>query len=271
MGRPKIAPIPFELSPRKVMHYGPDWRYVRAGELAAALRTRRTPLYTDDAPTLAAVDHLKAQAGHRPAGPVDPVLAAAEAVYHAAGPTRWLYEAHVLARRPTGEAAERAGLAADVAAAYEALFFDVRDRLDARDWVRQWVFWSKPAAVPPPGDDGEVWRWFGYFGGPYVLDEVVAVTRHPDVPHPRRAMIERTIAAVRLPAGVPPRLLDQLHLRVMADQIGAGPAAYHVGRPGRSAKKADRRQAQTEADTKQGDSTADNSQAKTVPAGAATE
>ena len=272
MGRSTIAPIPFE-------SIAPEGHSLRSGLAVRPGRgtgrrppTRRKPLYTDDAPTLAAVDPPEGPGqGHRRAGPVDPVLAAAEGVYlrrrsdpvAVRGPRPGRPDRR--ARRPNTPASRRRGRG------YEALFFDVRPRLEARDWIMYWVFCGGPGGVPPPGDDGEIWRWFGYFGGPHVLDEVVAVTRHPDVPHPRRARIERTIAALRLPAGVPSRRLDQLHLRVMADEVGAGPAAYHVDRP------AGRRRRPTVVTTRPRPTTSratrppTTSQAKTVPAGAATE
>ena len=65
---------------------------------------------------------------------------------------------------------------------YEKLFFDVKDHLAARDWiVLHALRWQ---ATSPAGqiDLGAVWRAFGYFGGPVVLEALSAATLHEPLP-----------------------------------------------------------------------------------------
>lgn len=237
MARPRIVPRSYTEFSLKSLFRRPDWRYTEAVDLAAEPPTRRKPYWAFDPPTEAAIDIHRARAGDRRAGRVDPALAAAEGVYRADGPARWLFEAYVMAGLTTPEAADRAGLPAAVAAAYEPVFFDFRPRKDGHDWVRYIVLRGAPTAPLPHGDIGMVWRLVGYDAGPVGLDLVVAATR--DVCGDWAAVpgrVGRLLDVLWLPADVPVRRLIQLHLRLLAEKVGAGPAAYHMDRPGRSAK-----------------------------------
>jgi hypothetical protein len=60
-----------------------------------------------------------------------------------------------------------------VVATYEALFFNVSDRLGARDWITTWAigWW---AFDPAKGRDvATVLKGFAYHGGPIVLEAVL--------------------------------------------------------------------------------------------------
>ncbi|HYV37597.1 MAG TPA: hypothetical protein VE988_17965 [Gemmataceae bacterium] len=89
---------------------------------------------------------------------------------------RSVVEAWVL----TGSAAEliaaKTGLAVETVNAYEAYFFDVRDRLEALGYILHEII------RPRPQNDwtmAEVLKHYGYFGGPYVLERIIDVCLTP--------------------------------------------------------------------------------------------
>jgi len=92
---------------------------------------------------------------------------------------RALLEARYLSRESDERIAERTGFLADAIAWYEKLFFNVRDRLDARDWVVKTI--RDTAGRRRRGSDallsereiGQFYRLLGYFGGPLILDHAI--------------------------------------------------------------------------------------------------
>src|SRR5205823_1941825 len=66
-------------------------------------------------------------------------------------------------------------------ARFEALYFAVRERLGAADWVDRMAVRPRGPAVASR-DLGEVWRALGYGGGPQGLDLVVAATTGRPLP-----------------------------------------------------------------------------------------
>jgi hypothetical protein len=106
-----------------------------------------------------------------------------------------LVEARLLAGQSDEDIAAELGTVPEVAEWYEALFFNVRDRLDNHDWVVNEVLYpafnrsleatmareeTKPtdqrrmvSTFAEPSNDATL-KFFAYFGGPYVLDFVVS-------------------------------------------------------------------------------------------------
>ena len=90
-----------------------------------------------------------------------------------------LLEARILSRESDARIAERTGFLADAVAWYEMLFFNVRDRLDAHDWVVKTI--RDTAGRRRPGSDallsereiGQFYRLLGYFGRPLILDHAI--------------------------------------------------------------------------------------------------
>lgn len=78
-------------------------------------------------------------------------------------------EARVLAGQAPADVALKAGVSPPAVAAYEAVFFDVRTRLGATDFVLHTLIGAPAAAW----DYARAWRFFGYVGGPVVLEEVL--------------------------------------------------------------------------------------------------
>jgi hypothetical protein len=124
-----------------------------------------------------------------------PGLPAAHRLSSDDGPARWELCGRLLAGQTDEEIAAHTGLAPEAVRWFEALFFRVRDRLHARDWVYTQVIGGGPWCEFGREDLGKVWMFLGYRGGPRVLDVVLAVTQDRPLP-----------AWVRAPAGEPPRV-----------------------------------------------------------------
>jgi hypothetical protein len=87
--------------------------------------------------------------------------------------TRHRIEARVLARETPEAIAAKAGLRPDVVRCYEAVFFDVRPHLENIDYVMNQVLDVGLGGGELSYD--VAWKYFGFFGGPDVLDLVMGV------------------------------------------------------------------------------------------------
>jgi hypothetical protein len=93
---------------------------------------------------------------------------------------RAIVEARLLARETDEEIARKSGISPEAVKYYEALFFSVRDRLNAHDWIiktihstaGQGLVYGKEALNEQHRHT--VYRLFGYFGGPLVIDATVS-------------------------------------------------------------------------------------------------
>ena len=89
-------------------------------------------------------------------------------------PTCLEVEARLLAAEPFGEIARKLACSEQAIAMFSRLFFDVADRLQAKSWVTHY-------AIGLHGDRprealeqlGRLWKFFGYWGGPTIVDEMV--------------------------------------------------------------------------------------------------
>jgi hypothetical protein len=112
-----------------------------------------------------------------------PELAAAHDLQEAGGPRLWEVQARLLAGQEDAAIADRCELPPGVVGRFERVFFNVRPRLQARDWIRLRAILpeARPPGRPRP-DPGAAWRSLGYHGGPRVLDLALAVTRDEPLP-----------------------------------------------------------------------------------------
>ena len=199
-----------------------DWRLAAAERLAAA-RPRRRPALPIDPAVARLTTVLKAEArppGSRRAVEPDADRVAwreAVALRDAGGPARAEVEARLLAGQTDAEIAARCGLSPGAVGWFEAAVFHVRDRLAARDWVVGRVIGTSF----PPGDPGPVLRYFGYHGGPGLLDVALAVLSGRPLPP------EVTAAFAADPAYEDRRLrfLVELHVAALRATTFAGLAA----------------------------------------------
>jgi hypothetical protein len=92
---------------------------------------------------------------------------------------RYILEARLLTREPLPAVAQRFDVPVGVVNSYEQLFFNVWDRFDCRDWIGKIVrgepgdSYSNPQGAMTEQQRAKVYRWFGYHGGPLVLDAVL--------------------------------------------------------------------------------------------------
>jgi len=105
------------------------------------------------------------------------ILAALD-IYENGGAVKSEIEARILASESDSDIAARFKLDAATIAAYEMFCFNVRESLRARDWILARVI-GKTFHV---GDHAQIWRYFAYYGGPHVLELVLAVTRNQPFP-----------------------------------------------------------------------------------------
>jgi hypothetical protein len=87
-----------------------------------------------------------------------------------AAAARWELEARVLADESTGVIADTMAMTPEVVAWYEAIFFQVRDRLGARGYIAHQVIKWHGDSEP---DLGQIWKLFAYRGGPVVLESLI--------------------------------------------------------------------------------------------------
>jgi hypothetical protein len=150
-----------------------DWRWLRAHALVeAGVRPRKR----DDAQVRRARNYVAAlhRRGHRDARRLDARMAdIAEARDLSCGEPhrRWEVQARLLADEPIEAIACKTLVDPATIGSYARLFFDVAGRLGNRGYIIHSAI--KLHAMPKEPGDGVIWRLFGYFGGPVVVDALV--------------------------------------------------------------------------------------------------
>jgi hypothetical protein len=154
-----------------------QWRWNRACWLAK--RYRYAPRCQDDPQTLQAFRFIRAMNAYRTAASRNqarkdfPDHAAAHAIYRTDNRTRLAVECRVLARESTEEIAHELSLPVSVVAAYEDVFFDVRSRLAARDWIILRALGRPYVNIKGEPNVGAIARLFSFMGGPLIVREVL--------------------------------------------------------------------------------------------------
>lgn len=203
--------------PDSPMH-SPSWRWIRARWLFET-NSRASPRL-DDREVRRARDFLVRRARleqaqnqdlKRPARPSPAIEAALQLACVADPLKRGELEAFLLTDKPLGEIARRFGLPTAVVASYHDLFYSVRDRPEARDWIMAKAIgcgpWNEFAGPQPVG----IWKYGAFSGGPLVLELLIAVTLNRPLPdcvlgaHDDRA--EERERRLRLKAGTTVGLL----------------------------------------------------------------
>lgn len=98
-------------------------------------------------------------------------LIKAHRIFKASGPKRIELEARLLARQNSIEIAQRQRIPIRVVDLYEQVFFNIRDRMDGHDWIVRWAIGYRPGPRELPLSVAA--KWFGYFAGSLVLEEVL--------------------------------------------------------------------------------------------------
>jgi hypothetical protein len=179
----------------------PAWRWKRARAIVEQGLT--CTARTDDLTTRRVVEHLRAcglsLGGSQTQGgvPADAVLHAAHRLYEAGGLVRFIVQARLVARQSPCEVARLTSFDPAVIETFEASFFEVRDHLDAKDWIANQVLWPGLEANLPIEALGGALMAIGYWLGQAILDITLAVAT--DAPLP---------SWVCAPAGEPARLYE---------------------------------------------------------------
>jgi hypothetical protein len=185
-----------------------DWRWQRAGELLAsrARRRRRDDGWVARARRFrAALARARGDDRDPRVARADPALLGARRLARVDRRRRWVLEARLLAGQSDAEVAARMGLGADAVAAYEAVFYAVRDGLGATDWVHLVVIGLGLYDGFDSADEETALKLYGYHLGPLVLD----------------ALLENVFTGGRPVAD--PRLADQLRLALAVQSIEVTP------------------------------------------------
>lgn len=168
----------------------PAWRYERALELVEGGRRSRRPRRYDDAQVVLMWKFLTRFKAAKRRRLREELFNHLPALYYAyeiyAGPDELLrsnIEARLLAGMDDVRIARLSQTLPVSVYWYEQMFFHVRDRLAARDWVRRIILQPavQQALVDPGAQHEAVSKLFGYYGGPTVLEAVLSGFLPPEV------------------------------------------------------------------------------------------
>ncbi|NQU21147.1 MAG: hypothetical protein HQ567_07675 [Candidatus Nealsonbacteria bacterium] len=112
--------------------------------------------------------------------------AALEIYEHPDSAMRAGVEARLLAGQSAREIAARAGVTWRTVEFYAAAFFDVQDRLHARDFIFNRVIAASRTRKEAYADRDADWKFFAYMGGPDLLESIMYGAPLPDGPINRR-------------------------------------------------------------------------------------
>jgi len=152
------------------------WRWQRAQSLVE--NKRNVSHLRDDDPTRRALGYLRALVECRERCLVPKMIKeqwdihAAYRLHKGSGPIHLILEARLLAGQSSSEIAKLMGERTEVVYAFESLFFNCRDRLQARDWV-QVVAINKRSDGQPETQTAALFKSFAFYGGPIVLEAVL--------------------------------------------------------------------------------------------------
>jgi hypothetical protein len=149
----------------------PDWRWQQALAIVDGDADTST-IPTPDSSVLAAVEFLvNGPQGSEAAEPTHNIYRA-HAIWEADGWDRCLLDSRLLSGSSAEDAARLFQLTEDVVMAYQDLFLDVADRLRYRSFVVHAAICAPRDGVPTKLESAV--KSFAYFGGPLVLDAVIA-------------------------------------------------------------------------------------------------
>jgi hypothetical protein len=200
---PRSRPIPITPEPLLFRPDCPsrplDWRWRRAGLLLdpRARRLRRDDSWVARARRFRkALDRVGGDVSDLHVARLDQPVLGASLLAIGDRARRWELEARLLARQADAEIADQFGVDPEVVAAYEALFYCVRDRIDCVDWVTFEAIGPRIYAGFDPSDVEVAWKALAYHLGPVVLDALL----DPDLARTDPGLAEQLDLLVRLMA-----------------------------------------------------------------------
>ena len=156
----------------------PDWRWLRANLMRRdSIRAgRRDDDWVRRARRIQnALDRTAGDLDHRHVARTDPPVLAACRLRLGDERCRWELEARLLAAQNYPAIDSRTGIPAGVVEAYEALFFNVKEKLGCMDWVGAMVFGPRVFEGLAPDDVELIWKVLAYGLGPVALDALVGM------------------------------------------------------------------------------------------------
>jgi len=182
-----------------------DWRWQRAGQLLEPRRRRRRR--DDDwVVSVRAFRTALAKVGndirHPRLARAQPEILGAYLAPRGGTLLRSEVEARLLAGQGDADIAGRVGIEAGVVAAYAAIFFDVRTRLECSDWIAAHVLGGRLYEGFDVADTETVWKVLGFQHGPLVLDALIA-NLHGNVPRPVEAGLAESLRLLALVTAMP--------------------------------------------------------------------
>jgi hypothetical protein len=160
----------------------PAWRWLRAADLWDQGREPSTPW--DDAwvrKAVALYHVLQQDKAHRERTQRMPPLHQAYRLYKGESPLRWELEARLLTSEPFEQIAAKCGTTPMVINAYEKVYFNVRDRLQARGYLTNVVLGGDIVVSLKEDDVALILKLYALGGGVVVLETVLDYFRHPPV------------------------------------------------------------------------------------------
>ena len=97
-------------------------------------------------------------------------VASSYKVYKENGLLRWVLEAYLLTNLDFDEIGSLVGLGVDVVYWYEQIYYRVRDRLAARDWIVQEAIGKSVHSEATKHDLDIILKWLAFYGGWTVLE-----------------------------------------------------------------------------------------------------
>lgn len=155
----------------------PAWRWELAGEVVAsgliAPRTATDPAFAMVLRFRRSL-HEAETAGDDTWGANQPAMLQAWTLRQQDAPSRWLLEARLLGGQSAGEIAATLELSIPTIEFYQAAFFDVRDRLDARLWVGRAAIGPRYQERLEARDVEVLLKAIGFYVGPAGIDALLA-------------------------------------------------------------------------------------------------
>jgi hypothetical protein len=220
-----------------------SWRWDRARRLAE--EGQDYSLATDDRETGCALEYLQASrscdthAQRQKLAEKMPEIHKAHEIHKQGGSLKWVLEAFLLTEETSETIGRRLGLPTAVVDWYEQLFFCVRDRLSARDWVVLVAIGMKFVRAEVTKEDVDLLlKWLAYAGGPLVLEtylphllpEEAGTLFEQKQTDPEQAQrVWRLVEALCAPADeeLPPELQEML--KEIAEQEDVDPRIAALG------------------------------------------
>ena len=199
----------------------PHWRWLRALRLAEKASHRLKGVNDPAIPPVIEFLLARRKANYK-VTPMYAALEAALALHEDDSPRQWEVRARLLAGQSDDEIAVRCKLQPSVVEWYATLFYDIRPRLEATDWLVANVLRFGGTAGFRNSDVGPFWAFLALSGGPIALDHFVDLFHR--VWRPR----ERPTLAVYLRKNVPLNVRGEVARRLLTPEAASWFLEFHV-------------------------------------------